>query len=203
MHIGYFHIFGLPDISIVAGGIMNSTVTNNAENIYYNLTKGIVAGLFLILVACWFWWYLVGNPLHELALIRSAHAVSGFVVDTWEEPQDTDYGTRWLHGATYKYYVNGHEFLNTAEGSGRLRIEFLELTEPYPVEVEYLPNKPEISRIKGDGSKSISEWLWRKVGFGGILLVAFLSIGFTIILNTIKTYKNSKILSPNTTDINS
>ncbi len=183
---------------------MNRRTTNNAENIHYSLIKGIVIGVLLMLGAFWFWWHLAGNPFEEFALIRSAQTVSGFIIDTWEEPGETDYGeTRWSHSVTYKYCVpSGREFMGNSKGRGRLSQELSDLTEPYPVEIEYLPNKPKVSRIKGGGCQSITEWLWRKIGIGGILLVVFLSIGFSIIQNAINEFKRSKMLSGNMTEEN-
>ena len=56
------------------------------------------------------------------------------------------------------------------EGSGQLKIEFSDLNEPVPIEVEYLPDDPSVSRIKGSGCQSVTEWLWRNVGLGIVLL---------------------------------
>jgi len=113
---------------------MDDQAIKKSKNIYYGLIKGIVIGVLFMLVAFWFWWSLVGNPFEELALIRSAQTVSGFIIDVWEGPQDTDSGTRWIHNATYKYNIDGREFIKkTKDNSGRLRKEFRELTEPYPV----------------------------------------------------------------------
>jgi len=65
------------------------------------------------------------------------------------------------------------------------------LRNPTLFEIEYLPNKPDISRIKGSGGQSITELLWRKVGLGGLFLVFLLSFGFYFVRHAIKEFKRS------------
>jgi len=138
--------------------------------------KTAIIGALWIAVAVWFVFYLAGNPLNELALIRHGDTTLGFIVDAWEDVEEHDNGRpMWFHGGTYTYYLpDGRKFTQqTKEASGRLSPEFRNLEYPYPIEVEYLPNKPNISRIKGSGYKSITGWLIRIVG--GCFLLVMLS----------------------------
>jgi hypothetical protein len=73
--------------------------------------------------------------------------------------------------------------------SGQLKEKFRDLQRPYPIEVEYLPNNPSVSRIKGDGSASITDWLWRKAGLGSLLLALFVSPGIILLRNGIRDLK--------------
>ncbi len=172
---------------------MNSSATK-PKNIYYNLIKGMVIGVLLIVGACWFWWSLTGNIFHELALIRRAQITSGTLIEVHEHEEEDFRGHVYFSDiGVYVYQLSdGREFRTTIrEPTGQLKKHR---------EVEYLPEKPEISRIKGDGCQSITEWLWRKIGLGGIILVLFLSIGCIIIKNTIIEFmreqkdKQSKLL---------
>jgi len=45
------------------------------------------------------------------------------------------------------------------------------------LQVEYLPDKPAVSRIKGDGCQAVTEWLWRKVCPWALLLLLLCSPG--------------------------
>ena len=65
---------------------------------------------------------------------------------------------------------------------------------PIPIEVEYLPNKPEINRIKGmtGQANTVGEFLWRRIGLGLLLLIVFSTIGFGVIKNAIRKYKVEK-----------
>jgi hypothetical protein len=157
--------------------------------------KRLIWGVLWILAACWFSYYLIGNPLDELALIRRAQTAVGFIVDTWEDVEDGDDGrAHWFHGATYTYRLPaGREYTQrTKDVSGRLKEKFRDLQQPYPIEVEYLPDNPTVSRIKGDGSESIMDWLWRKAGLGSLLLALFVSPGIILLRNGIREMKRSR-----------
>lgn len=149
--------------------------------------KTLLFGIAWVVGAYCFWLYLAGNPVDELALIRRAQVAPGFIVDTWEEPEDGDDGrTHWFHGATYTYRLpDGRKFTGSAHGSGRLNLE-----PPYPVEVEYLPDHPSVSRIRGSGSSSITDWLWRKIGLGSLLLALLVSPGVAMVRAGIREMRN-------------
>jgi hypothetical protein len=160
-----------------------------------DLVKTLIWGVAWILGACWFWYYLVGNPLDELALIRGAQVAAGFIVDTWEDVEDGDEGgTHWFHGVTYTYRTpDGREFTQSIKnGSGRLKDELQDLQQPYPIEVEYLPDNPTVSRIKGNGCDSITEWLWRKVGLGSLILTLFVSPGIVLLRNGVREIRRTR-----------
>ena len=157
--------------------------------------KTILWGVAWIAGACGLWYWLAGNPLDELALIQRARIAPGAIVDTWEDVDEDDEGQDlWSHGATYTYRLpDGRELTQSTQNKpGRLRDEFVDLQQPYPVEVEYLPEDPTISRIKGDGSDSLSEWLWRDVGLGGLLLAAFLLPGIGLLRNGVRDLRRSR-----------
>jgi hypothetical protein len=146
-------------------------------------------GVVVFVGGCWFWYYLVGNPLQELALIQRAQIAPGFIVETWEVVGDDDMGrAHWLHGAKYTYRLpDGREFTQTTkESPGRLKKEFLNLKKPYSIEVQYLPENPTVSRIKGEGSDNILDWAWRKAGLGTLILVILLSPGFVLLRDGVR-----------------
>jgi hypothetical protein len=148
-------------------------------------------GFLLLLGAFWFWYSLVGNPFDDLALIRRGHTVQGFIVDTWEDAESGDEGgTQWLHRAIYKFRLpDGREFMQrTKDSSGRLKAELRDLAQPFPIEVEYLPDNPAVSRIKGDGSPNLFDWLWRKIGLGSLLLALFLAPGFAMLRSAVREF---------------
>jgi hypothetical protein len=154
--------------------------------------KTMVWGFALVACAVWFWLHLTGNPIHDLRLMIWARTAPGHVVDTWEDVEDGDDGrVQWTHGSTYTFRLpDGHEVeAATGTRSGRLRPEFAKLEKPLPVEVEYDPADPLISRLKGDGSQSLVEWILRKVGLGGLLLVLFMSPGVKLIFDGVREFR--------------
>ena len=158
----------------------------------------IVIGVLLIIGGPWFLLQVVGNPLDELALIQRSKVVPGAIVDAWEDYDDTDYGdTIWHHAGIYEYRLpDGRDFKGVSTGSGRLPDECEDLTQPYPVEVEYLPDNPNVSRIKGVGCQSVTEWLWRKVGIGGLVLVALVGGGVYMVYTGLRGSQDRDVRSP-------
>jgi hypothetical protein len=169
------------------------------KRLFHSSTKTAIFGVLWIVGACWFVLYSCGNLLNELKLIRRAHTVPGSIIDTWEDVEDRYDGQSysWIHGATYTYRLpDGREFTqHTKEGSGRLSPEFHNLKYPYPVEVEYLPDNPTVSRIKGDGHKSILSWLLFKIGLGSLLLVLLSIPGVGLLRDAVLDFKRLRRMS--------
>lgn len=162
----------------------------------------MACGLGLIVGAVWFWLYLVGNPIHDLRLMLYAKTAPGQIIDTWEEPGDGDQGqTFWDSGCVYTFRLpDGREMRDVHTGQGRLRSEFRNLAHPVAVEVEYDPVDPSISRIKGDGSQSLVDWLLRKVGLGGLLLILFVSPGVKLIRDGVRRFRAGSTKLPSEGD---
>lgn len=159
--------------------------------------KTISWGVLFMVGGAWLWYIMVDNPFDDLALICRAETVPGFIIDTWEEVDTGDEGgTYWSHGATYKYTLpDGNEVTqNTGFSSGRLKDELRDLEQPYPIEVEYLPDSPDVSRIKGSGSPTIFDWVWRKAGLGSLLLAMFVAPGISVLRDGIRKYRDCEIL---------
>ena len=139
---------------------------------------------------------MLGNPLHDLLLLRYGHTTQGFIIDTYEEPPDRREGkTDWTYEVTYKYSIpDGREFINeTGIRSGKLPQELRPpLIQPYPVEVEYLPDEPHISRLKGSAPKSVTGWFLRKVVLGALVLILFLAVGIMLLRDALQQYRRSK-----------
>ena len=117
----------------------------------------VFLGLVLIAGCLWFWIYLLGNPIDELALIRRGVTAKGFITDH----SVSYYEFRLPNGQmvmgetpAISYYMPGHV-----------------------VEVEYLPDNPAVNRIEGDGCSTVSEWFWLNVG----LFILFISPGVGLI----------------------
>lgn len=147
----------------------------------------VLWGIAWLVVACWFWGYEFGNPVHELALIRSAGSVTGSVVEASEEPPEES--KPWTWSLAYKYRLaDGREFAAEQHGDGRLPEEFFAL--PHAVEIEYVPYKPTISRIKGTGHQDVPHWLTFSVIGGCILLLIFVWPGVHLIQNGVRDLRH-------------
>lgn len=145
-----------------------------------------MCGILLILVACWFWYSLLGNPLNEFSLIHRAQTISGALLETHESEQEDYRGHVYFSDVgVYAYRLpDGREFKTITKAStGNLKKQ---------QQVEYLPDNPAVSRIKGDGCQTITEWLWRTVGLGIILLVVFISPGMILLRNGVRDIKRAR-----------
>lgn len=158
----------------------------------------LIGGVTWIAGACWFMYWIVGNPLDELALIRYGQTAPGFIIEAMEEPHDGDEGgTQWLHSATYQYRVGERDYTqSTKSKSGRLSEALRDLKNPDPIEVEYLPDNPAVSRIKGDGNGSILEWSLRTGGLGALLLFVCVSPGFVFLQEAARQFKELRWRPP-------
>jgi hypothetical protein len=167
------------------------------QNLIYNLIKGCFLGIAAFLLAIAFLYYLVGNPYHEFLLITQAKTANGLI--TYSE-ESTDVVEPEGRSASQVYDVYYEYSFTTVEGkknkshatdrnseSGYLKGVN---EKPMPIEVEYIAGAPEINRIKGmnNQAQTITEFLWRRVGLGIVLLLLFTSIGFAITRNAIKTF---------------
>lgn len=122
--------------------------------------KSVFCGLLLIVGGFLFWLHLLGNPIHELSLIRRGVAARGVIKDG---------------GASYEFRLPNGQMVKGKTG---------EITYYMPesgIAVEYLPDNPAISRIKGDGSQTIGDWLLYGALAGGVLLAMFVSPGVFLI----------------------
>jgi lipopolysaccharide export LptBFGC system permease protein LptF len=174
------------------------------QKLIFNLIKGCFWGLTTFLLAIAFLYHFTGNPYHEFLLITQAKTANGLI--TYSE-ESKDVAEPEGRSASEVYDVYYEYTFATEEGKtikshatdrnsepGYLK----EVNEkPMPIEVEYIPTAPEINRIKGRNyqAQTITEFLWRRVGLGIVLLLMFTSVGFTIARNAIKNFirQNKKL----------
>lgn len=124
----------------------------------------------------------------EYELIYRGETTLGYITDTWEDVEDMDSGgVHWFYGGTYTYQLpDGREFTGKLEGDGRLKQEFRFLTQPYPVEVTYLPTHPVVSRITADLPDSILRLIRSHLFPYGLVSVFFWFIGFYLLWQLIR-----------------
>lgn len=167
--------------------------------IIVGLIWNMIVGLAILLFGFYFWRDIAGNPINEFRLITKGKIADGYVTSAEESSEYVEENDGRTGGMAYqfyyKYYFNlpdGKRIYDSAISGGMLPEDLCCLEdESYEVKVQYLSSNPTINRINefDSGSKTIGNWLWRKVGLGGILLVGCLSVGVILIRNTIKEYR--------------
>jgi hypothetical protein len=150
----------------------------------WEAAKSVFWGVLLFLGALWFWYGIVGNPLHELALIRRAQVAPCVLVETHENEHEDRGHLYFTDIGVYAFHVlDKGEFKTTTEvPTGCLKKQ---------EEVEYLPDAPSVNRVRGDGRQSIIEWLWKYVG-GMLFLALLLSPGIVLIHRGIRDIMKSR-----------
>lgn len=136
---------------------------------------------------------LTGNsPIADLRLMLHATTALGHIIDTNEDAEQGDDGrANWYHEITYTFGLpDGREVSASISRSGRLSAELGAVRPPIPTEVEYLADDPSISRLKGDGSQNINQWLLR-TGLGGLLLALLVSPGIKLIRNGVTAFREA------------
>lgn len=150
----------------------------------------IVTTVVTGLVCYWQYKIITGNAWDELMLIQHHETCSGFLVDaSWE----TDYYSVYSR-VTYTYSIpDGRQFTQEISGHDTEKYQSWDLPYPIPIEVEYLPDNPSVSRIKGDGPYSSESWLWHElVGHGLFINWILIAIGIYLLYREVKELKRLK-----------
>lgn len=121
--------------------------------------KGALVGVAMIGVGFWFSVAWAVDTWNQYRLATHGITVHGYVVDVWEDATDNDSGgMSWSYGAEYTYRVDdGRVLKGHTSGSGQA-VYSLPLGNgalPIPILVEYLPDHPGVSRIKGERPDSL------------------------------------------------
>jgi len=167
--------------------------------------KILAPGLIITGLACYWFYTALNDAWQEFILMKSHETCSGYITETWEDMTgEADDGRLiWEWGVTYTYQLpDGREFTQYTRHQGRLKSEFLDLQEPYPIEVEYLPSNPTLSRITGDGPNSVPGWLRTEVGYRAFYPLILLIIGAYLLQKAVRELKKhtSMVYSPHKVD---
>jgi len=154
--------------------------------------KTITAILVFIGVGGFFLYGGIANAWDEYELIHKGETVGGFIIDAWEDAEEADSGeVVWHHGVIYTYQLpDGRNLTGELHGEGRLKTEFRYLSEPYPVQVTYLPANPVVSRIAKDLPDSMLGSFRKQVFPYGFLSVLFFVLGFYLLWGLMRELKN-------------
>ena len=143
---------------------------------------GIIAVLFGIGFAYW----LADLPITGGVLIKWGKVTKGYITNTYQEYDRGESGSGALYSYEYTYKVDKVTHKKKYNHLGELKRELMSLDAPYPIEVEYLPIYPAISRIKGNGAQSLTEWFFREFCLGIIIYLVCIAPGYQLIKSSRK-----------------
>jgi hypothetical protein len=147
-----------------------------------NPLKTLVIGVLFLIGGIWFWIEMIGNPLSDLALVKRGEQALGKLVSTdVHEAEDHRGHVFFSDVGVYSFQADGEEFLAiTRMPTGSL---------PPTIVVEFLPTDPSTNRVLGDGAQSVWEWIWRKLGFGLIVLGFCIGPGIEFIRQAVLEFR--------------
>lgn len=120
-----------------------------------------------------FKWAFDTEGIRHLRLMHSSATTSGKIIAVQENPGDDDSGgTHFTFDMEYSYEVNGRAYRGAQkEITGRAPNDLSQ-----PITVEYLPNRPSVSRAQGTGPRHLISWFFYTFFAGsipGIVTVIF------------------------------
>jgi Family of unknown function (DUF6804) len=190
-----FIVSALIILSIDWKGYKESLSPRN--KLIYSLIKQCFIGIIALIAAFWFVIYSTKvNPYYEFMLITKSKIADGFITnlkeyeDEVEIPDSQGGGSKPVTVDDYEYTFTTQD--GKAIDSWSSDIGYIEnfTGQPLPIKVEYLPDNPEINRVKDETNQcnTIGEFIWRRLVLGILLLIMFSSIGYHFIRIGIKDY---------------
>ena len=197
--IGNF--FKLP-LKLIPDSVDSFFYNNKAKLNFY---KSIVVGISIPIGAFLIWLVSSSSPVNDFLLITKSSTAKGHITKANEETdvvEENDGRTSHLvyyYDYDYNFSLPSGKVIETyGSEPGQLPDYLTNLKEPYQVEVEYLPNNPKVSRIKGMDSNntSVLQWIRHRMIIQTIVFLLFCYWGFSIIRDGIKKYKLEKVSLP-------
>ncbi|MDP1727974.1 MAG: hypothetical protein Q8M15_14410 [Bacteroidota bacterium] len=169
------------------------------RRIQFRFVKSIFWGLAIPTIGIWMWFSSYDNPFNEYKLITSSESTKGLITKVEPESDLVEYNDSRRSAVVYFYYYefnftlpNG-KFITSGGKEGGDIPNYLTNVDnvPYPVEVEYLTDNPEINRVKGmsSGNKTIYEWFRYPILMGVVVLLICSYFGYLIFKGGLKDYK--------------
>lgn len=155
---------------------------SNFQLKYQEPIKSFVWSFILVVFAFMFWHHLAGNPIDEYLLIQNANLANGILIDSYEVDTMDEKGNVDYVGV-YKFSIHDGRYFKAFTKNS---------TGEHEAQIEYLPSNPSINRIKGEGCRSIEEWVEKKIILGGLSIAILLIPGYIMFrqgINEIKVIK--------------
>lgn len=174
------------------------------KQLKFNLTKSIILGLGIPLVAMWIWFSVSGNPFNEFRLIQYGIKTNGQIYEVKQESDviEEHEGRKATYVEEYYYKFSfvlpsGDTIYGSGKEGGSLPGELEEIDDnPKQVVIDYLPENPDLNRVSEmtDSNHTLYEWFRYNLLGGLVLFIVTALFGGTIIKNGLKEYREGKKL---------
>lgn len=169
------------------------------KQLKFNLTKSIILGLGIPLVAMWMWFSINGNPFDEYKLIKHGVKTTGKIYDIKEVSDLLEEYNDRKATVVYEYFYkfsfklpNGDTIYGIGKEGGNIPYELENVDDnPVSVPVEYLSENPNINRVSSmfNSNKTIYEWFRYRILIALIIILVTSYFGIVIIKNGLKEYR--------------
>ena len=197
--IGYA-IFGLIILITLGWCLRIIDKLSRANKIKFALLKSIVIGLVIPIFAVWLWFNSYENDsFDEYALITKSKTTTGFITNAEEHKEEVETnggrssGIKYSFSYEYTFRLQNGTTINSNgvyEGS-HLPEDMQDLAnKPYKVDVQYLPDNPQVNRVKDFlwHNTTVYEWFRFNILVGLIILIVCSYFGFAIIKEGVNKY---------------
>lgn len=196
-------IWRIIDIVLIAGLLLFLNIKGFVESLSqkgklnFKLFKSCFWGCIALLVALWLIFYETGNPYNEFLLITKSTTANGFITSSEEQEDVVEPEGRsasQVFNVYYEYHFTTKDGKTVKDHGSDTNPKSGYLSDanekPIPIVVEYIPSNPQINRIKDMTlqCKTITEFIWRRLALGGLLLILGCSIGISMIKKGIKEF---------------
>lgn len=154
--------------------------------------KTLLVALVSLAIAAYLTYSSVDSIIEGNELNYKGEIANGWITDTMEDWDETDYGQSVVsHGVTYEFRLPSGQIIEgsyydrgTIDNDSRLYQEGHTINWN-AVEVEYLPNNPSVSRIKGSDDDTLAELIRHETEHIFITLIP-LAIGVYLLVTSIR-----------------
>lgn len=123
-------------------------------------------GLGILALGILAFFIIIGNPVNDFKLMSRGVTVQGFATDV------SDYEDREDNGNVSRYFFIKYEFTTPADGkiSGIVEVQGKSNEKGFrtgqSLDIQYLPEAPNIHRVKVLSSTTLNGWIFKNVLFG-------------------------------------
>ena len=164
-----------------------------------NLFKSMLIGLAIPIVSVCLWYNSNNNnPINEYLLITQSKTTNGLITHAEEREEEVDQdngpsGIKYSFSYDYTFTLANGRVINAygVEDGSRLPGDMQDIaTKPYKVEVQYLPDDPEVNRVRDFlwNNSTVYEWFRFNILLGVIILIGCSYVGYLIIKAGVKKY---------------
>ncbi len=169
------------------------------KELKFQLVRGILFAISIPVIGLYLWYNYSETPLNEFRLITDSKIANGHLTNVESDSEYVETNDGRSGGMAYFYFYEykftlptGQEYSSGGKEDGDIPEKLKTVAkEPFPVEVEYLENNPNVNRVKGmpSNTSTLYEFFRFTILKGLVVLSICLYISIKIIKSRLNTYR--------------